>query len=121
MGALVLKDSETGEWTKMANIDLEHHEQMLCRGLCSSGFQIVPVGLLEDGEIVVLYVAHEGGIPHDSYYRKMHPSRTVITYNVKTGVINIFHLDKGRPFQMNETWRYIPHAKTLVSPNFSVS
>ncbi|XP_071930381.1 uncharacterized protein [Coffea arabica] len=118
----LLKDAETGEWTKLANIDLGPHKQMLRRSLCPGGFQIVPVGWLKDGEIVIFYVVHEDGIPNERcYHHKIHPTRNCITYNVKTGVIKSFHLEKGRVFQMNETWRYIPHAKTLVSPKFSVS
>ncbi|XP_027122450.2 uncharacterized protein [Coffea arabica] len=118
----LLKDAETGEWDKLAIIDLGPQEKMLRRTLCPTGFQIVPVGFLKDGEIAVLYVAHEDGIPHERYrHHKTHPSRNCITYNVKTRVINSFHLDKGSTFEMNESWRYTPHVKSLVSLKFSAN
>ncbi|XP_027178513.1 F-box protein At5g65850-like isoform X1 [Coffea eugenioides] len=118
----LLKDAEAGEWTKLAIIDLGPQEQMLRHTLCPAGFQIVPVGFLKDGEIAVLYVAHEDGIQHERcYHHKSHPSRNCITYNMKTGVINSFHLDKGKTCEMNESWRYIPHVKSLVSLKFSAN
>lgn len=117
-----LKDAEAGEWTKLAIVDLGPEEQMLRHTFCPAGFQIVPVGFLKDGEIALLYVTHEDGILHERYYpHKTHPSRNCITYNVKTGAIDSFHLDKGWTFEMNESWRYIPHVKSLISLKFSTN
>ncbi|XP_027069805.1 putative F-box protein At3g52320 [Coffea arabica] len=117
----LLKNVPTGDWTKLATIDLGSQEQWLRQSLCPQGFRLGPIGWLKDGEIAIFHVNYDPSFGNLTLFHdaEAQPLRNCIAYNVKTGAMNSYQLDEDDNFYSGGS--YVPHVKSLVSLEFATN